>query len=126
MPPVDLIGKRIALHAAKSWDADAIPMFIRLELEHPGRKDLYETSAIVGVATIDRVVTTAKTLAPDQARWFFGDFGWILTDRRKLPKPIPWKGAQGLRTLPPLVEWEIERQLAGEISGSAKKSPAMS
>lgn len=111
-PPIAMIGQRFALHAAKSWDADAVSMFTRFAIDAPNRYDSYEKSAIVGVATIDRIVTTAKTLPPDQARWFFGPFGWILTDVRKLATPIPMKGAQGLRGLAPEVEMQINAQLA--------------
>lgn len=111
-PPISMIGQRIALHAAKSWDDAAIPFFIKLGIEHPSRRELYPTSAIVGVATIDRIVTTPKTLPPDQARWFFGEFGWVLTERITLLRPIPMKGAQGLRNLPPEIDADIEAQLA--------------
>jgi hypothetical protein len=99
------------LHAAKSFDDDAIPMFIRYAIDHPHRRDRYTSSAIVGVATIDRVVTEARTLPPEQARWFFGPFGWVLTDVRALATPIPMKGAQGLRELPPDVVGAIDSQL---------------
>lgn len=110
-PPISMIGQRIALHAAKSWDDAAIPFFIKLGIEHPARRELYPASAIVGVATIDRIVTTPKTLPPDQARWFFGEFGWVLTERITLLRPIPMKGAQGLRGLPPEISAEINAQL---------------
>lgn len=111
-PPISMIGQRIALHAAKSWDDAAIPFFIKLGIEHPARRELYPTGAIVGVATIDRIVTTPKMLAADQARWFFGEFGWVLTERITLLEPIPMKGAQGLRHLPPEVEGPLQAQLA--------------
>lgn len=109
-PPIAMIGQRFALHAAKSWDADAMAMFIRFGIDAPNRYDSYDKSAIVGVATIDRIVTTDKTLPPDQARWFFGPFGWILSDVRKLATPIPMKGAQGLRGLAPEIVLQINAQ----------------
>ncbi len=110
-PPIDQIGRRFALHAAKSWDDAGISMFVKLGIEHPMRRELYDASAIVGVATIDRVVTEARTLQPRQVPWFFGPFGWILTDVVKLESPIPMKGAQGLRSLPDDVAAMIAVQL---------------
>jgi activating signal cointegrator 1 len=46
----------------------------------------------------------------------FGDYtlyrkGWILTGVRKLPQPIPCKGALGLWTVPTEIEQEIWRQV---------------
>jgi len=112
-PPIEMIGHRIALHSAKSWDDDAMGFFLRLGLDGmPGRKELYPHSAVLGVATIDRVVTIDRTLPDNQKRWFFGPCGWILTDVIKLDIPVPCKGAQGLRELPPEVNSAVFAQLA--------------
>jgi len=112
MPPVEMIGQRFALHAAKSWDDDAAGFFLRLGLPHfPARRASYPTSCIVGVATIDRIVTDARSLPPDQARWFFGPCGWVLTDVIAFD-PIPMKGAQGLRSLPPAEDALVASRLA--------------
>lgn len=110
-PTSAAIGQRIALHAAKSWDDIAFPFFIKLGIEHPRRREDYETSAILGVATIDRIVTDASSLPPDQARWFFGPFGWVLSDVRVLRHPIPRSGAQGLRHLEEAAERQVSEQL---------------
>lgn len=119
-PPIAMIGRRIALHAAKSWDDDAISMFLRLGLtEFPPRRALYPVSSIVGVATIDRVVTEARTLPPDQARWFLGPVGWVLTDVIVLATTIPCKGAQGLRELPPEVTARVLQALERIPGGAA-------
>ena len=134
-PPVSQIGKRFALHSAKSWDEDALRYWLEIGIkEFPMRKDLYPSGAVLGVATIDRIRTfvdpgeldvsdptgrrfirppTYPTDLPEsQRRWFFGPFGWILTDVIALDTPIPLKGGQGLRELPADVEAEIDRQLA--------------
>ncbi len=111
-PPVEMIGERFAIQASKTWDHDAITLFFKLGLTHfPNRKDKYPAGAIVGVATLDRVVTTDKTLPADQARWFFGEYGWVLTHRIALPTPVPCKGALGLRILPNDETVEVIRQL---------------
>lgn len=118
MPPITMIGETIAIHAAKSWDDDKmyfghtpIGYLLHLGFEPPARKDLYATSAIVGVATIDRIVSRPDTLAEDQKRWYFGPFGWVLTNVRVLPAPITCPGKQGLWTVPPPFELEINTQL---------------
>jgi ASCH domain len=99
-PPVAQIGQRFALHAAKSWDDDAVGFMLKLGVDHaPARRDLYPAGAIVGVATIDRVVTVDRTLADDQKRWFFGEYGWILTDVVAFRDHLSATGKQGLWTL---------------------------
>jgi hypothetical protein len=119
MPPIADIGTRIAFHAAKSWDEAAISFLFRMGITTmPARKDMYPTGVIIGVVTIDRVVTESRTLRPDQRRWFFEtrddgkqNYGWLLVDVRRLTTPIPYRGAQGLRNLPPDVTAAIESQL---------------
>lgn len=136
-PPIAMIGQVIAIHAAKSWDdkrAYTPPKdhcstcrdgfggytptgyLLHLGIDHaPARKERYPSSVIVGVATIDRIITEARTLVglgrPSQKRWFFGPFGWVLTDRRALSRPIPCAGKQGLWTVPEEHEREILIQL---------------
>lgn len=122
-PPIEAIGERIALHAAKSWDDAAISFLLRMGIEHmPARYDQHPHGVIVGVATIDFVVTATSTLhgrgLGHQARWFFetradgkDNFGWVLADKRKLGDPVPWVGRQGLRHLPADVEAAINRQI---------------
>lgn len=112
MPPISQIGALIALHAAKSWDPDAIGFFIRLGLrDMPGRKELYPSGVVFAVATLERVVTEARTLPAAQQRWFFGPCGWVLRDMVALPVPVPCRGAQGLRELPADVEMAVRLQL---------------
>lgn len=41
-----------------------------------------------------------------------GRYGWVFTQVRRLPEPIPCRGAQGLWTVPDEVEVEIGRRLA--------------
>lgn len=134
-PPIALIGQRIALHAAKSWDEDAMRYWLEIGInDFPMRKDLYPAGKVVGVATIERVRTFVDCgerdaadptgrrylrppvypvdLPESQRKWFFGFYGWILTDVIALPEHIPMKGGQGLRNLPPDVDANVARQLS--------------
>lgn len=112
-PPIDLIGHQIAIQSALHWDPDAMKMFLRLGITHfPNRKEAYPPGVITGVATIDRVVTTTKTLAPSQERWFMGEYGWVLTDRVLFTLPVICKGGQGLRYLSDQQEAQVRQQLA--------------
>lgn len=122
-PPIEMIDQRIALHAAKSWDKErnygtrdgrvvtATGYLLSLKLDPPGHKESYPQSAIVGVATIDRIVTSPKSLSADQTRWFFGPFGWILKDVRVLKTPVAATGKLGLWTVPDNVESMVLEQL---------------
>ncbi len=110
-PPISMIGQRFALHAAKSFDDDAIGFLLKLGIDNfPARRESFGSSAILGVATIDRIVSEPRTLG-DQTRWFFGPFGWVLADVVAFRDPIPMKGAQGLRSLAP----EFEPLVAAQI-----------
>lgn len=114
-PPISLIGKRLALHDAKKLDESAFKLFRDNGLtDYPNRYDAYPSGVIVGVVTIDRVVTEERTLSPQQRRWYFGNVGWILSDARRLPTPIEHKGSQGLRELPEATTREILGQLGIE------------
>lgn len=129
-PPIEMIEEQIALHAAKSFDDAGSYRLWDLGIATP---DMYAKSAIVGVATIDRIVTDAKTLPELQKRWYMGPFsadgktvyGWILKDRRKLTRPIAWDGGLGLWTVPPIVENEILAQLAGAPPSDGYKIPML-
>lgn len=52
-----------------------------------------ERGGFIGAATVVDVVHTAEDVAryPDQAPWWMGAFGLVLTDVRPLPF-VPWKG----------------------------------
>lgn len=114
-PPIHMIDQRIALHAAMSWDDSAIGYFTEFGIEFPARYDMYPRGQIVGVATIDRVVTEVRTLSADQARWFFGPYGWILRDVRELTEPIEHRGGLGLRELSPEVSRRVEARICDKV-----------
>ena len=125
-PPIEMIGQRIALHAAKSWDKKQIyPRYgterqdlltptgylLALGLEPPSRIETYAKSAIVGVATIDYVRTSAEGFPPELRRWFFGPFGWALRDVQVLPVTVPATGKLGLWTVADEDEAAVRAQI---------------
>lgn len=122
-PPHALIGQRIAIHAGKTWDrygADTVADLIGIDAFPDAA---HVAGAAIGVATIERIVHSRPHpvgysdhrpdlhLSPDERAWFFGPFGWILRDVRRLPTPVPCRGAQLLWTLPADVEARVVAQL---------------
>ncbi len=135
-PPQSLIGQRLAIHAGKAMTGDVLHTFKRVFIDRAfgSVRTPYKTpgdfprGAVVGVATLDRVITTTRggriidafTLASaaiDEAtRRFYtgtgpGDYGWIFRGRRALATPVPCNGAQGPWTLPE----DIERAVSAQI-----------
>lgn len=123
-PPIEMIEQQFAIRAAKSWDKEPIyrgatgylmtpSAFIECLVPHaPMAFHLYPKSAIVGVATLERIVTQPDTLTASQQRWYFGPFGWVLKDVIALATPVPCAGKQGLWTVPDDVERAITAQIA--------------
>lgn len=104
--PRNLIGQRIAIHAAKRWDRDLQAIC----LEEPFRSALLEFSSpsdlprgvVVATARLLECFPTSS-LNPSRAERSFGDWGpgryaWLLVDVDRLKKPIPARGAQGIWT----------------------------
>ena len=117
--PMELIDQPIACHAAKSYDGDGLHRLLELGYSPPQE---CLKSAIVGVATVARIVTSPKSLTPAQRRWYMGDddgmrdgkivYGHVLKDRRLLPTPIRWDGMLGFWRVPPLIKAEIAYQFS--------------
>lgn len=108
-PPKDMIGELIAIHAGKGWDDD--DSFSSTFIKSLTGVDVYQIpitfGAIVGVARIAGVRTLEDgPVSP----WFFGPFGWMLTEQREI-EPIPCRGALGLWNLPADVKAAVIRQI---------------
>jgi activating signal cointegrator 1 len=95
-PPESAIGKRIAIHAAKSVDDSACRKF--------GCDPLtIERGAVIATAFLDswfRFTPESTEHISDEERaagdFSDGRFGWRLTDVERLPNPVPAKGRLGL------------------------------
>jgi hypothetical protein len=131
-------GQRFALHASRVIDE---PVYRRIreiapELhldEHLTEEQLplwYRlsrvTSAVIGVATVERAVIEWRDGSivdrhgvnggpvvdlGDQRRWFFGEVGYVLRDVQPLAEPVPCRGALGFWTLPAEVAARVEELL---------------
>ena len=91
----------IAIHAGLSRDRDAkLPRGIKL----PSEEELVR-GAIIGVADI------VEAVDHHQSKWFSGPFGFVLTNPRALPRPIPCKGRLSFWEVTPSVLRSIRKQL---------------
>ena len=59
------------------------------------------TGAIIGVVDIVGIVKRHRS------KWFTGPLGWVLSNPRPLPKPVPCTGALGL--------WEVPHQVVRRV-----------
>lgn len=82
------------------------------------------TSAIIGVATVDRMIDLTKPnpdrsdgrwdldeLFGDQARWVSGPICYVLRDIVALTTPVPCRGFQGFWTMPSDIEAAVQAQM---------------
>lgn len=118
-------GKPFALHASREIKPEIYERIYQLAPELRPRSATKKevarwyqlsriTSAVIAVATIDRVVDDYDALDADlgaQRRWYFGPIGYVLRDVRALPTPVPCRGHLGFWTLPRDVEARVVTQL---------------
>lgn len=120
--PTRLIGKRIAIHATKTkaelWVAGTQPFHrVLRELRDEG-VNLFDPNdptelplgAILGTVVLvccDRMtdgrITATRELNPDEYAFGLyrpGRYAWTLGDPRPLPRPVPFKGSQGMFDVP--------------------------
>ena len=77
---------------------------------------LFIRGGLVAVARLDAVVTSKAGLPHQQRGWFFGSYGWVFSNVRKLSTPIPLRGMQGLWSVPGSELFQVYEQLAGGAS----------
>lgn len=111
--PRQMIGKRFAVHASKTWDMKGVA-FIRSNglLVPQAGVDPVAFGAVIATAVISRVVRTHAELPEDQRKWFFGPYGFVFEDVDLLDAPVPCRGFQMFFELPTAVEDAVERQRA--------------
>lgn len=114
-PPAALIGKRIWLHAGKTFDRagaehvlDHWPAAQRWPGGEPAPGMICGHARIVGVVqggSGDWWITAGdkdrvRELMRNQQPWFFGSVGWVLDERTPLQTPIGCRGLQKLWPVP--------------------------
>jgi hypothetical protein len=104
------VGQRFAIHASKKLDEESVRHLLADGVELPLRGQ-YELGAIVGVATLVRLVTSAAALPEDQYDWWVGPVGLVLADVVPVDG-IPCNGALGFWPLPADVEQRLAVALA--------------
>jgi hypothetical protein len=106
-PPRWIIGERIAIHAGKRLDKDAVEdLCFDFDIDAPR----FIRGAVVAVATVKGWVDSIGEDHP-QSRWFCGPFGWVFDDVVALREPAPCRGHQKLWNLPAAVEAAVRGQL---------------
>lgn len=119
------VGRRFAVHAAKSYDADAAEDLADYGIVVPERPAL-AAGAIVGVATLVRVITVAEALADagleDQRLYISGPVCLVLADVVAVD-PIPARGFLGFWPLPDAVAEALAAQIAGVDAREGDTTP---
>jgi len=106
MPPVSAIGTRIAIHAGKRLDQEAVGAL--------GERFQMPASFTHGaVESVGTLLGWTGSISEDhpQLYWFDGPYCWVFGDVVALPSPIACRGAQGLWTLSEGVESAVRGQL---------------
>lgn len=98
----------VLVHASKGWSLDewhsAALFASRFDRELVSRcpepREL-PAGAVVGVVELVRVIAPGSVRnVLNASDWYTGDYGLVLANPRRLPEPIPWRGALGLWRVP--------------------------
>lgn len=114
----------ILLHAAQSWSKDAIPFAARFAVDVLNGMEAFRDghpTGIVGIAEVVDVCSAEMASADVRVAdsgwpcacgpWAMpAQHHWRLAHVRRLPRPVPCRGALGLWTPPPDVLAEVEAQ----------------
>lgn len=97
----------VYIHASTKLDRDALAWLSAKAKVQPPREFVF--GAVVAVAMLSDVVTrrAAKRFHP----WFFGPYGFVLTQVRALRTPVKTKGQLGLFRPSPSLVRAVHRQL---------------
>ena len=80
----------ILIHASKGWDQDGYEFLVNeMGLAVPVRKEHVFGTIVGSVNLID-------CISANSSKWFFGPWGFVLRNPKKLRVPVPWKGRLGL------------------------------
>lgn len=112
-PASRLVGARIAVHAAKSYDEGCLGFIADRGFDLANA--VLVRGAVIGAATIEAVHVLPWSGMPAYQRpWAFGPLCILLRDVRAIATPIPCRGMLGFWSLPADVERDLGDQL-GEV-----------
>lgn len=110
-PFCSVLNAAIKRHGAQYWQGEGV---LKRHAEHP----FMPLGAIVAVAHLNAVHETSLLLSHELeghekafGNYEPGRFGWLLTNVRALPEPIPCRGALSLWSVPEDVEARVREQL---------------
>ena len=126
-----LLGKRIAIHAGKTFDLHAIEMIQRLLIEHHGmrlgdylmrrlpERRYWPYGCVLCTAMVDEVGWLDPGHEADSLCSAERLYGLVLSDVYQFPEPIPETGHQGIW------QWEVPAGVVVEPpSGPSAPSPS--
>jgi len=99
----------IAIHASAA--KQRVTRFVRESKPRNLTADVFNYSAIVGVAELNNVVEMNPNLESDP--FAIGEYCWLLRNARLLPRPVPCKGKLRLYTLSTDESVQVKQQLSG-------------
>lgn len=101
----------IALHASQSPQVgDRLPRGHKT----PGLKTL-DHGAICGVARLEKIVTKSRSKWFNQPSRGYINYGWVLTEVKRLRRPIKCKGMLGLWKVSPYTLKKMKEQLPKSV-----------
>lgn len=134
LAPAWLVGQELAIHAGLAKRYDGTPVAEIAEEYDLAQAELV-FGAVVAVARVvarvqvvdmgggDRRPILVGTFVPGQYAWLQshqhceGPYGIVLANVRPLPKPLPWKGAQGLWNIPDeAIRKAMEIEVTAEVT----------
>lgn len=114
--PAWMLDKTIALHASKHVSRDEYERSRMLIEEISGlRAPEYVIARARRFGFVHGTARVVGQVTESDDAWFFGDYGFLLDDRRTIATPIYCKGALGFWDVPA----EIERRLKAAPTPSA-------
>jgi len=106
----------LVIHAGKSLDYEAMERFADIL---PRRTDLVLGACLCMVTMTACLRWDADN--PSMSKWHEkGCWGWYFANVRPFPAPVPYKGKQGLWSIP---DEEVEAMVKGLWGGGAQQEP---
>lgn len=105
--PKNLYGQRVFIHVAAQPDYASS---IRTAKWLAGVDDFGEfmpLGHIVGTAVFETQVLNASYLDEANKKWFSGTYGWVISDFKLLPRPIPARGQLKFWDIPAAITEEL-------------------